>query len=149
MASGPCVHFNIPEPAVSRKTLVTTAGSVWLLVGGFLMVRGALWLPSGSIRAWMVAVGGLILGLLKSRYALSRLASQNLKRIYSLSPQKEKICLFAFQALQSYLVVILMVTLGVLLRHSALPRTWLALIYITIGFGLALSSRVYFKGIPS
>jgi hypothetical protein len=143
------MHLNIPEPAVSRKTLVATAGGLWLAVGLVLIVRGVLWLTGAPGSSWLVVPAGMALGLLKSRYVLSRLATLNLKRIYDLSPNKERICIFAFQAVQSWLTVIVMVSVGALLRSSPLPRIWLALAYITIGFALALSSRVYFQGITA
>ena len=46
---------------------------------------------------------------------------------------------------RSYLLVIVMMTLGITLRHSSIPREWLSLIYNGIGIGLALSSIRYFK----
>ncbi|MGD8603948.1 MAG: hypothetical protein PVF49_05165, partial [Anaerolineales bacterium] len=56
----------------------------------------------------------------------------------------EKACLFAFQQWYSYPLVIFMVTLGLLLRHSELPRHLLAILYLGIGGGLLLASRHYY-----
>jgi hypothetical protein len=47
--------------------------------------------------------------------------------------------------LRSYILVIVMMTLGITLRHSSIPRDWLSIIYNGIGFGLALSSVSYFN----
>lgn len=140
------MSLSIPEPAVSRKTLTRTAGSLWLLVGVFLLVRGLGWLNQVSVNHWLLAAAGLLLGLLKSHFVLSRIVGRNLQRIYSLSPQKEKICVFAFQAVQSYLIAILMVTLGILLRSLSIAPDWLVLIYLTIGSALVLSGLKYFAG---
>ncbi|MDH4156223.1 MAG: hypothetical protein OEW00_02965 [candidate division Zixibacteria bacterium] len=140
------MSLSIPEPAVSRKTLTRTAGSLWLLVGVFLLVRGLGWLSHASVNHWLLAAAGLLLGLLKSHFVLSKIVRRNLDRIYSLSPHKEKICVFAFQAIQSYLIVIVMVTLGILLRSLSIAPDWLVLIYFTIGSALILSGLRYFAG---
>ena len=85
------------------------------------------------------------MGILKSHYALSRLAQKNIERIQLLSPQKEKICIFAFQAIKSYLIVLIMIGLGILLRYLNIPKSWLSLVYLTIGTALTLSSLKYFS----
>jgi hypothetical protein len=46
---------------------------------------------------------------------------------------------------RSYLLVFVMMTLGITLRHSSIPREWLSVLYNGIGIGLALSSIRYFK----
>jgi hypothetical protein len=56
-----------------------------------------------------------------------------------------KRCIFAFISWKSYLLVVLMALLGVLLRHSSLPRQYLAIIYIGIGLALVLSSIRYLR----
>jgi hypothetical protein len=140
------MSLSIPEPAVSRKTLTRTAGTLWLLVGVLLLVRGLGWLNQAAVNHWLLAAAGLLLGLLKSHFVLSRIAGRNLRRIYSLSPHKEKICVFAFQAVQSYLIVIVMVILGIVLRSLSIAPDWLVLIYLTIGSALILSSLRYFAG---
>ena len=76
----------------------------------------------------------------------ARLARRNIQRIRELSPHKEKICLFAFQALQSYVLIIGMITLGILLRLSPIPREYLAIVYLAIGFALVYASLQYWRG---
>ncbi len=79
-----------------------------------------------AMAVWWMVLLALAIGLVKGRFVFSRFARKNILRIRELSPQKEKICIFAFQAMQSYLIIIGMVTLGILLRLSPLPRELLA-----------------------
>ena len=85
----------------------------------------------------------LAIGFLKGHFLLSRMARRNIRRIFELSPHKEKICLFAFQAIQAYLVIFGMMALGILLRHSSIAREALAVVYLAIGSGLMYASIPY------
>lgn len=85
------------------------------------------------------------IGFLKGRYIFSKLAFRNIRRIQALSPHKEKICLFAFQAIQSYLIIVGMIILGILLRLSRVPREILAVIYLAIGSALLYASLPYWR----
>lgn len=138
----------IREPAVSRTTLISTAAAVWAAAGLFLIARAGLWLSNSQ--AETVALVGVIfvavvLGFVKGRFFLARLARKNIQRINELSPQKEKICVFAFQAMQSYLVVLIMIGFGIAIRMSPLPRLWVAGVYLLIGVGLVVGSVAYVK----
>lgn len=137
------------EPAVSRRTLVVTAALTWGAVGLFLIIRAALYLaevdPDNTTLILASGTFGILFGLLKGKYVFARLAKQNVQRINQLSPHKTRICIFAFQAWQSYLVVMVMIGLGVLLRISPLPRVYLIGIYVMIGVGLLVGSRAYLK----
>ena len=90
-----------------------------------------------------MVVLALAVGILKGRFLLSRMARRNVVRIFALSPHKEKICLFAFQAIQAYLVICGMTALGIVLRHSSIPREALAVVYLAIGSALMYASLPY------
>ncbi len=133
------------EPAVSRQTLTLTAGSVWLLVGLFLISRALFWLPQVKSTLYFPVAIGVALGIAKGYWVFARLARRNIARIAALSPHKERICVFAFQALESYLIVIVMITLGIALRLSPLSRDILVAIYLLVGVALAVGSISYFR----
>jgi hypothetical protein len=57
----------------------------------------------------------------------------------------EKQCLFAFIPWKSYLMIALMITMGAILRHSSIPKPYLAILYTTIGLALILSSVRYIR----
>jgi hypothetical protein len=137
--------MHIPEPAASRRTLIFSAAITWGLVGTFLSLRAVVWFKPPRPAALGLALLALGLGFLKGRFVFSGLARRNIRRIRDLSPHKQKICLFAFQAVQSYVIIIGMMTLGLLLRHSPLPRSDLAVLYLAIGSALIYASFQYWR----
>jgi len=141
--------MRIPEPAVSRRTLILSAAITWGLVGAFLSLRGIFWFKTPSPAVLGLALLGLGIGFIKGRFIFSGLARRNIRRIRDLSPHKEKICLFAFQAIQSYVIIIGMMALGMILRHSSLSRADLAVIYLAIGSALIYASFQYWRAVLS
>lgn len=137
--------MSIPEPAVKRTTLLFTAGLLWVSIGLFLFGRGVrILLPLDSLSYIMIGVG-IFLGILKSRIVFKSIIDKNLERIKSLSPHKEKICVFAFQAMQSYVIAGFMICLGILLRHIPMPPLYYGTILIIIGTALFTSGLHYFS----
>lgn len=134
---------HVPEPAVRRRTLILSAAAVWALVGAFISFRAVLWFRSSSRPVFWMIVLALAIGFLKGHFLLSRMARRNIRRILGLSPHKEKVCIFAFQAIQAYLVILGMMALGILLRHSSVAREALAVVYLAIGSGLMYASLPY------
>jgi hypothetical protein len=137
------MSWSIPEPAVSRMTLVRSAAIVWGSVGAFLSLRAMFWFEAATRPIYWMVFLALLAGFFKGHFIFARLARKNILRIRQLSPHKQKICLFAFQAIQSYLLIIGMITLGILLRLSPIPREYLAIIYLAIGFALLYASMQY------
>ncbi len=137
------------EPAVPRRALYIAAALVWELAGFILAVRAFFWLRGLGSVALAYAAPALLAGWAKGRWVFGRVADRNVARIEALSPHKARICVFAFQALESYLLVLAMIGAGILLRLSPLPRPILAAVYLAIGFGLVLGSFRYWRaGIP-
>ena len=132
-------------PAARRETLVLVAGIVWSLVGLTLVAVAAIWLTQGDSSVVLPACGGTVGGYLIYRFAFSHLARKNLARIYAQSPQNNKVCVFAFQNIRSYFLIVIMISLGYGLRHSGIPKTYLATIYIAIGLALTFSSLLYYN----
>ncbi len=142
------------KPAVSGRWLLLLAGLMWTAVGALLCRLAYAWLSTVGIKtAVALAAAGITLGLVGYRFSFIKMARKNSRRICEL---EDKSCLFAFQAWKSYLIIALMIGLGILLRHSALPRQYLALVYLAVGLALLLSSllyyallwRVVFRGYP-
>jgi hypothetical protein len=132
-------------PAVERHWLLLIAGLLWSVVGIALCMVAGFWLsnldwPMG----WLGAAAGLAAGSLVYRYGFSRIAAKNIRRLLR---KPDTLCLFAFQAWRSYILIAVMVVLGSTLRHSNLPRIILAFIYLSIGTGLTLSSSLYYEQI--
>jgi hypothetical protein len=133
------------EPAVPRRVLYVAAALAWELAGLILAVRAFFWLRELGLTALAYAAPALLAGWAKGRWVFGRVADKNIARIEALSPQKKRICVFAFQALESYLLVLVMIGAGVLLRLSPLPRPILAAVYLAIGLGLIFGSFRYWR----
>ena len=136
----------IPAPAVRRAILVRSAAVVWTAVGIYLSIMAVLWFRASTGSVLPLALLALGLGFIKGRFIFSKLARRNIERIGELSPHKDKICLFAFQAWESYAVIAAMMSLGIILRHSRLSREVLAVVYLAIGAALLYGSGPYWRG---
>jgi hypothetical protein len=111
-------------------------------VVGILYVSSYIWLAAVPWHWWLpLGAIGIISAVMAHRYGFSRIALKNISRLCLLS---DKICIFAFQAWRSYLLIIFMIMLGIMLRDSPLPKHFLAIIYMTIGGALFLSSFHYY-----
>jgi hypothetical protein len=132
-------------PAARRETLVLVAGIVWSVVGLILVSVAGTWITQSNFSAVLSICGGAIGGYLIFRFAFSHLARKNLVRIYAQSPQKDRVCVFAFQNTRSYFLVIIMMAMGYGMRHSGIPKIDLAPFYIAIGVALILSSLLYYN----
>ena len=132
-------------PAVNRRTLRILAGIVWTMVGLALSAVAVYWLivTKGN---WIVPlIIGLIAGSIVYRWGFLRLVQQNLSRIESQADGRDKVCIFAFQSWRSYIIIVVMMTLGYVLRHLSISRLYLVPVYLTIGTGLFLASLHYYS----
>lgn len=129
------------KPAVPRGWLYLLAGLLWCAVGLMLMGWAWVWSNAAGWRtAWFFDVLGALLGIGTALF-FRRMASQNHRRILAMP---EKPCLFAFQSWWSYPLVVFMMGLGLFMKASPLPRTWLAGMYLAIGGGLFIAGLDYF-----
>ena len=131
------------KPAMPKYCLVGMAGLLWSAAGIMLCRYAFIWLWAFPANVKMITgSAGLVLSLLVYLFAFKRIARKNIGRI-DLLPEKS--CIFAFQAWRSYLILIVMITLGIFLRHSDIPRYYLVVIYFTMGGSLFISSFHYFN----
>ncbi|MEW6673857.1 MAG: hypothetical protein AB1427_19360 [Thermodesulfobacteriota bacterium] len=131
------------KPAVPRRWLILLAGLLWGIVGLLLCRQALIWLKgAGPGQGSALGAGALFLAWVVYRRGFSAIVLKNMDRLDRLSG---KSCIFGFQAWKSYILIIIMISLGMLLRHSAIPRPYLAVCYMVIGGALLLSSVIYFK----
>jgi hypothetical protein len=71
-----------------------------------------------------------------------KIVDKNLGRILSMEGKR---CAFSFLTWKSYVMVALMIAMGAVLRHSPIPKPYLAMLYIGIGLALVLSSIRYLR----
>jgi len=134
--------FSKLKPAAPLFWLIAAAGFTWSAVGILLCRMAYGWLDTLLFRtALLSGISGMI-GMWGAYYFIfSAIALKNIDRL-SLLPAKA--CFFAFQAWKSYFIIVVMVALGAVLRHSPIPRQYLAALYLTIGGALFLSSIHYY-----
>ncbi len=136
------VRYN---PAVANHWLIALAGTTWAGVGVLLCRYSYGWLsPIDRGRSVLFALGGIVIALIVYRYGMSKIAAKNLDRLTSVEGKK---CVFGFLTWKSYANIALMVTMGVTLRHSALPKDYLSLVYTSMGGSLLFGSIQYCRGL--
>ncbi len=131
------------RPVVDKSVLVLLAGLLWCGVGIMLISYAVSWLKSCSGRDQLIfGISGFLAAMLIHHLGFMKIADKNLARLL---PLTEKKCLFSFMSWKSYLIVPVMVSMGIFLRHSPVPKQYLAVIYNGIGLGLCLSGIRYFR----
>lgn len=135
--------FSKYDPAVDKKFLIALSGIMWSVVGIVLCNLAVGWLlETTGTSALLLGSCGAVLSLLIHHFGFLKIVNKNIERILSKSG---KVCIFAFQPWKSYLLILIMVGLGMFLRHSALPKPYLAVIYIGFGGAMLLSSLRYHR----
>ena len=136
----------IPEilnPRVDKKILIMVAGIMWCGVGVLLITYAEYWLAAykgkGSI---LFYAAGFLAAMPIHHFGFLKLADKNLGRLL---PLNEKRGIFTFITLKSYFIIIIMIALGITLRHSSIPKQYLSVIYNGIGLALFLSGIRYFR----
>ncbi|RJQ15004.1 MAG: hypothetical protein C4560_11190 [Nitrospiraceae bacterium] len=131
------------DPAVDRKFLILLSGILWSVVGIMLCRLAVHWLSQvNGQNAVGPGATGLVLAFLIYHFGFTKLVHKNIGRILS---KEGKVCIFAFQPWKSYLTILIMIGMGAGLRHSPVPKPWLAVVYIGFGGAMLLSSLVYYR----
>jgi len=131
------------KPAVTKNAMLFLAGFAWVCVGTILLFWAFSWLSTVSNTSiYWLSGAGVSLALLAHHFGFLKIVDRNLKRILRMN---EKTCLFSFIPWKSYLIIVIMITMGAILRRSAIPKQYLAILYIGIGLALILSSVRYMR----
>jgi hypothetical protein len=128
---------------VGKNVLLLLAGIAWLAVGATLVTRAVFWLLHGPhVHDLFFAGAGVTIALVVHHFGFLRIVDKNVGRIL---PMETKRSPFSFVPWKSYLTIAFMMGLGALLRHSPIPKEYLAVAYLGIGIALVLSSVRYFR----
>ena len=131
------------KPAVSKHVLLLLAGLMWLSVGVMLLYLSYTWLhASRGYDTYVFGGIGVVIALVVHHFGFLKIVDKNLGRIL---PMEGTRCVFSFLTWKSYILVAAMVAMGAVLRHSALPKPYLSIIYTGIGLALLLSSIRYLR----
>ncbi len=131
------------NPAVPRHYLFAIAGVLWTAAGAVLCVRGELWLEVFPFRAELtlesISIGLAIAGYI---FLFKKVVQKNIERISRLP---ERACLFAFTAWHGYLMIALMMTIGIMLRNTSIPKYYLSIPYTAMGGILLIGSLRFYR----
>jgi len=122
------------KPSARAKTHLLAAALLWTVVGLGLAAAGLVW-SFGSALPWslLIAVAGIAAGTVKGRLVIRKMADWNTARIIA---RGDGHCLGGFLAPKTWLLVIVMMGSGLLLRRSGVPRPILGVLYTAVGTGL-------------
>ncbi len=130
-------------PTVRRHYLFALAGMLWTIAGGILCVRGTIWLqllsPIGEIIVGLLSVVIAAVGYL---YGFSKVVQKNIDRIRQMP---ERAAIFAFTTVRGYVMIALMITIGITLRNSTIPKYYLTLPYDGMGGVLLIGSIRFYR----
>ena len=131
------------KPGVPKNMLLLIAGLLWIGTGCMLDAMAYSWLRAQEPGYFLPAAAtSFAAALLIHHFGFLRVVDRNLARIL---PMEGKRCVFAFMPWKSYLLILIMVLFGLLLRHSPVPKKYLAVLYGGIGTALILSSLRYLR----
>ena len=131
------------KPAVNKRVLLFLAGFMWLAVGTMLLFVSFSWLNAIQAQDSFLFGGiGVIVALVVHHFGFLKIVDKNLGRIL---PMEGTRCVFSFITWKSYMIVAVMAAMGVLLRHSPVPKPYLSVLYTGVGLALLLSSIRYLR----
>jgi len=91
----------------------------------------------------LLVLAGILPGILVALFGFARIVRKNIRRIEEMEP---RVSVFAFQAWHSYVLIVIMMSMGIYVRHSGLiPMILKTPGYYTIGTALSLSSLRYYR----
>ena len=136
---------------VSQRTLLITAAIIWygggisLLFKGGALIKNGYAIDSQSIWIYLAPILGIMIGLLKGRFLLSKSCEKNISRIKALSDPRLRQC---FRPGMLIFLAIIIPTGAWMSRAAAGNFTFLCLVGaldLSIACALLSSSIVFWK----
>jgi len=128
--------------SLSKQWLFLLAGTLWALAGAVLCTRAYFWLILDRISlALPLGLLGIALAALFYALGFNKIARKNAARIGGLP---DKASVFMFTARRGYIMIALMMSAGIFLRSSGIPREFLAVLYAAMGGALLAASLQFF-----
>ena len=131
------------KPSARAKTHLLAAALLWTVVGLGLTAAGLVW-SFGSALPWslLLAAAGVAAGTVKGRLVIRKMADWNTARIIA---RGDGHCLGGFLAPKTWLLIAVMMSSGILLRRSGVPRPILGVLYTAVGTGLLIGGQKLWK----
>ena len=130
------------KPGVKRRWLIFLAGIAWFGVGVLLIDKAYIRYQSEHFNIFLFISSGFLFSLIIHHFRFLRIADKNLKRILEMEGLH---CIFGFIKWQSYVLILVMISFGIIMRKAHTPIVYMAILYLTIGLALIFSSVRYFR----
>jgi hypothetical protein len=129
--------------AADKRVLILMAGLMWCAVGIMLIRYAVSWLALCTGKEQVLYYSaGFLAAMPIHHFGFLKIADKNLNRLLPLTEKQNP---FSFMTPKSYLIVVVMISMGIALRHSQIPKRYLSLLYNGIGLALFLSGIRYFR----
>lgn len=134
------------KPGISKKYLLFVAAIVWTFAGVMLIKRGIGLVSETKLTLGLSFLIGIFGGTIFYMLLFSGISLKHSLRISLI--KVEKPCIFSFFNFKSYIMMLIMISGGIILRTSdILDHSVIGTFYIIMGFPLLFSSfRFYFYG---
>jgi hypothetical protein len=130
-------------PRAYPRTRLLTAAIVWSSVGFFLAIKGLYLFREGSLGTGLaVVLAGIIMGVIKSRFILDRVAG---RIILHIGGKPSRACLGGLFSVRNWLLIAVMIVFGRTLGALPLDAVIKTGLYVMVGSGLAFSSRLIWR----
>jgi hypothetical protein len=135
-----CFRF---VPRASVRIQLLAAATMWAVGSGILLFRGLGYVSGRYWHAWILGIA-LVIGVVKARYMLDRVATKAVERIR----KRGNACFFGFFSVKSWALVALMMGGGIAIRNivvapGVIGQGILGALYLGIGTALFLADRVF------
>jgi hypothetical protein len=128
------------KPAAPARRHLLLAAAMWTVVGFVLAAVGTVWTVRAPhpLSPWLLPIAAA-LGLVKARWILDAAGRRIVERIEARGDGR---CLGGFLSLRSWALVAVMIIGGRLLRAGGVDLHLVGLLYVVVGTGLLLASRI-------
>ncbi|MFC2100319.1 hypothetical protein ACFLRZ_00670 [Bacteroidota bacterium] len=132
------------KPGIPKRYLLILSGLAWSFAGVLLLIKGFISIRFYSISHFMIIfLIGIIGGMLFYIIVFERISSKHTARIFKMKIHNP--CLFSFFSFRNYLLMLLMITSGILIKRSGLlSGESLYTFYFMMGIPLLLSAIKFY-----
>jgi len=126
-------------PHVSSRGLMFCATFLWAFAGAMLLIRGIYGvIDFPSFLAFKLSIA-LVFGVIFYLFIFNKISDKHIVRIGSMSDKR--IPFYAFFNLQSYFMMVLMISIGIVVRKTGIMSfEYIAVFYIVMGIPLFVSA---------
>lgn len=131
------------KPGVPKRYLLLAAGLAWTTAGLILGLRGILWVLTHDSFVPVHFIVAVIFGLIFFQLVFAKVSLKHITRIHAMEILRPS--LFAFFDAKGYIMMALMISLGIFLRHTSfVPPEFLYNFYVLMGTPLLVSALRFY-----